>query len=119
MFKTRQSSLHLVAYIGMKRAVIQIGGTQHLVAEGDKIFVNRISVKEGDSFDIEDILSIVEDSKTKVGNPTVLGAKVKAKVIKHSKSKKITAAKFKPKKRYYRKLGHRQDITELEIQNIV
>jgi len=103
----------------MKRAVIQISGTQHLVAAGDKIFVNRLETKEGETFEIKEVLSIVDADKTKVGNPIVAGSKVEAKVLKHGQTDKVTAAKFKPKKRYYKRLGHRQEITQIEIQKIV
>ena len=90
----------------MKRAVIQISGTQHLVAEGDKIFVNRLETKEGETFDIKEVLSVVDSADTKVGKPFVEGSKVEAKVLK-------------PKKRYYKRLGHRQEISQIEIQKIV
>lgn len=99
-------------------AVVKTGGKQYRVAEGDTIFVEKLDVTEGDNITLDEVLLLSNDGKVTVGNPTVSGAKVKAKVEGQRKSKKITVFKYKPKKNYRKKTGHRQPYTKLVIEKI-
>ncbi len=98
-------------------AVVETGGKQLRVTKGETIYVEKLEANEGDTVTFDNVLLIGGD-KVKVGNPTIDGAKVKAKVIKHGKQRKIIVFKYKPKKNYSRKQGHRQPYTKLEITSI-
>lgn len=102
----------------LKYAVIQTGGKQYTVSEGDSIKVEKLDVEPGASVDLDKVLLIGGD-ETKVGTPFVEGAKVTAEVVKNGKAKKIIVFKYKAKKNYRRKQGHRQPYTELKITSIV
>ncbi len=98
-------------------AVIETGGKQMRVTEGEEVFVEKMDVAEGEEVSFDNVLMVGGDKLT-VGNPTVDGAKVTAKVVKHGKQRKIIVFKYKPKKNYRRKQGHRQPYTKLEITKI-
>ena len=98
-------------------AIIETGGKQVKVEEGQEIFVERLDVNEGDSFTFDKVLFVGGDS-VKVGSPVVEGASVTAKVEKQGRGKKITVFKYKAKKNYKRKQGHRQPYTKLTIEKI-
>lgn len=104
----------------MKIAVVRTGGKQYLVKEKAKIKIEKIKTEEGKSFNFDEVLLIVdqESKKTELGNPVIKGAKVTAKVIKHAKDKKIVVAKYKAKTRYDKRVGHRQNYTQIEIESI-
>ncbi|MDL2292166.1 50S ribosomal protein L21 [Acholeplasma sp. OttesenSCG-928-E16] len=95
-------------------AVVKTGGKQVKVQKGDLIFVEKLDVNEGDTYTFDEVL-MIGGEKTIIGNPTVSGAKVTAKVVKQGRAKKIVVFKYKPKKNYKRKQGHRQAYTKLEI----
>ncbi len=99
------------------KAVIETGGKQFTVAKGDKIYTEKVDVEVGQSVNFDDVL-MVTGSKMLVGDPFVKGAKVTAKVLKHGKQKKIIVYKYKPKKNYKRKQGHRQPYSQLEITDV-
>lgn len=99
-------------------AVIETGGKQYRVSTGDAIYVEKLNVNEGDEIVFDRILLVSQDGKTQVGTPYVDGAKVVAKVAKHGKQKKIIVFKYKAKKNYRRKRGHRQPYTKLVIESI-
>ncbi len=99
-------------------AVIKTGGKQYLVKPGDKIKVEKLDKKEGEQFAFSDVLLVEKDEKIKIGTPIISGAKVEAKILKHGKGDKIIVFKYKAKKRYSRKIGHRQPFTEIEIIGI-
>lgn len=98
-------------------AIIQTGGKQLRVQEGDTIFVEKLDVVEGDVVTFDEVL-MIGGSSTKVGAPFVTGAKVTAKVERQGKSKKIIVFKMKAKKNYRRKQGHRQPYTKLVVESI-
>lgn len=98
-------------------AIIETGGKQVKVEEGQEIFVEKLDVNEGDSFTFDKVLFVGGDS-VKVGSPVVEGASVTAKVEKQGRGKKITVFKYKAKKNYKRKQGHRQPYTKLTIEKI-
>ncbi len=98
-------------------AVIETGGKQVRVSEGDVIFVEKLDVEAGKKFVFDKVLMVGGDS-LKVGNPYVEGATVSATVEKQGKHKKIIVFKMKAKKKYRRKQGHRQPYTKLVINKI-
>ena len=98
-------------------AIIETGGKQVKVEEGQTIWVEKLDVNEGDSFTFDQVLLVGGDS-VKVGSPVVEGASVTAKVEKQGRGKKITVFKYKAKKNYKRKQGHRQPYTKLTIEKI-
>ena len=98
-------------------AIIESGGKQVKVEEGQTIWVEKLDVNEGDSFTFDQVLFVGGDS-VKVGSPVVEGASVTAKVEKQGRGKKITVFKYKAKKNYKRKQGHRQPYTKLTIEKI-
>ncbi len=100
-------------------AVIQTGGKQYLVKEGQELKVEKLENNDGDVIELEALLvSDDEAVDMKIGAPTVKGAKVSAKVIETAKGKKIDIIKYKPKSRYRRKNGHRQMYTKILIEKI-
>lgn len=99
-------------------AVIKTGGKQYLVAPGDKIKVEKIEDEKGKEIVFDKVLLLEKNRKLEIGTPFVSGAKVVAKVLGQGKGKKITVFKYKAKKRYKVKKGHRQPYTEVEILKI-
>ncbi len=99
-------------------AVIKTGGKQYKVAVGSKIKVEKLDAKENDKFVFSEVLMKGEDENVEIGAPFVEGASVEAKVIAHGKGDKIHIWKYKAKKRYQRRVGHRQMFTEVEITGI-
>lgn len=100
-------------------AVIETGGKQYEVAPGSIVRVERLEVPENETFETDKVLLVRTPDQILVGTPYVPGAKVIAKVLKHGRGKKIIVFKFKPKKRYMRKKGHRQWFTELRVEQII
>lgn len=101
----------------MKKAVIQTGGKQYLVAEGDSVTVELLNAP-GKAVDFEPLL-VVEGSKVQVGTPTVKDAKVIAEVTEEDmRAEKVTAIRYKSKKRVHKVRGHRQHHTVLTIKSI-
>lgn len=98
-------------------AIIETGGKQYTVSEGDIIKVEKLATAEGETVELDKVLAISKDGKLSVGNPW-LKAKVQAKVLKHGKGDKIIVFKYKPKKNYRKKQGHRQPFTEIQIEKI-
>ncbi|MFA6048308.1 MAG: 50S ribosomal protein L21 [Parcubacteria group bacterium] len=99
-------------------AIIKTGGKQYKVKVGDKIKVEKLEGEEGAKITFDQVLFLGDEKTAKVGTPVVTGAKVEARILKTAKGKKVTGIKFKPKKRYKVKFGHRQTMTEVEITKI-
>ena len=99
-------------------AIIETGGKQYQVKEGDEIFVEKLAVNADDTVTFDKVIAVNNDSALTVGAPYVAGASVEAKVIKNGKSKKITVFTYKPKKSSSRKMGHRQPYTKVQINSI-
>ena len=99
-------------------AVLTTGGKQYKVSEGDVIYVEKLNVEVDSTVELTDVLAVSNGETLKVGTPVVEGAKVVAKVVAQGKAKKITVFKYKPKKDYRRKNGHRQPYTKLVIEKI-
>ena len=98
-------------------AIIKTGGKQYKVSEGDIIKVEKIEAEAGDKIEFDQVLMVAGDD-VKVGSPVVEGAKVQAEVLDQKKDKKIVIFKFKAKKNYRKKKGHRQPFTRLEVTKI-
>ena len=99
-------------------AVVDLGGSQIKVEEGDRVRVNTISGEPGDKITLENVLLIDQDGDTKVGTPKVEGASVEASIVEHGKAKKVRVFKMKRRKGYRRHNGHRQPYTDLQIDKI-
>lgn len=99
-------------------AVIKTGGKQYLVQPGDKIKVEKLDVEEGKEITFSEVLLYINDKNVEIGSPVIKDVKVKAKVLSQTKGEKLIIFKYKPKKRYKRKIGHRQKFTEVEIIKI-
>ena len=99
-------------------AIVRTGGHQYKVAPGDVIEVERLEAEPGSQVELGEVLMVSGDDGVQVGTPVVNGAKVIAKVLSQGKGEKLAIFKFKPKKRYRRHTGHRQNITMLSIKEI-
>ncbi|MDR1669188.1 MAG: 50S ribosomal protein L21 [Oscillospiraceae bacterium] len=99
-------------------AILETGGKQYRVSEGDIIYVEKLPAEEGASLSFDSVLAVYDGDKVKTGAPYVEGVSVKASVIKNGKEKKVVVFKMKPKKNYRRTQGHRQPYTKLQIESI-
>jgi large subunit ribosomal protein L21 len=102
----------------MKHAIIETGGKQYRVAEGDVIFVEKLEAEAGQAIKFDKVLAVISEEGSTFGAPYVAGASVSATVVKQGKSKKIRVYKMKPKKGYRNTKGHRQPYTKVEIGTI-
>ncbi len=100
-------------------AIVRIGGKQYTAEVGKTIITERLNYNVGDKVEFEEVLLISGDGNTLVGQPLVSGGLVKAEVVDQFKGKKIVVFKYKPKQRYRRKMGHRQQYTRLMVSGIV
>lgn len=100
-------------------AIIETGGKQYRVSEGDVVFIEKLDVNENDTITFDKVLAVSGDQGMTVGAPYVSGAAVKATAVKNGKAKKITVFTYKAKKgSSARKLGHRQPYTKVRIESI-
>ena len=99
-------------------AIIETGGKQYKVAEGDVITVEKLGVEAGTEFSFDKVVAVSDDKNISVGTPYVSGASVLASVIGDGKAKKVIIYKYKSKKGFHKKKGHRQPFTKLEIKSI-
>lgn len=99
-------------------AIIATGGKQYYVKEGDVILVEKLEANEGDTVEITEVLAVGSEGDLKVGTPVVAGAKAVLKVLNQGKGKKIIVFKYKAKKGYRRKTGHRQPYTKVSVEKI-
>lgn len=100
-------------------AVIETGGKQYKVTEGDVIYVEKIAdAVAGENYTFDRVLALIDGENSKFGAPTVEGATVVAKVIKTGRSRKIRVFKYNSKKNYRRRQGHRQPFTRLQVEAI-
>ena len=101
-------------------AIIETGGKQYKVSEGDTIFIEKIDVAAGADYVFENVLAVSgSDSDVKFGTPYLKGASVKASIIGEGKAKKVIVYKYKSKKGFHKKKGHRQPFTSVKITKIV
>lgn len=99
------------------QAIFVTGGKQYKVSEGDVIYVEKLNT-ESETVEFDNVLMTIDGDNVTVGAPIVEGTKVTAKVLKNGKAKKIMVFKFKAKKNYRRRQGHRQPFTKLQIEKI-
>lgn len=99
-------------------AVIQTGGKQYRVSEGDTIKVELLKAEQGASVELDKVLMIANGDDVKVGAPYVEGGKVTATVKAHGRGKKVNIIKFRRRKHHMKRQGHRQWFTELEVTGI-
>lgn len=99
-------------------AILSTGGKQYKVQEGDILFIEKLNAEDESIVTFEDILVISDENGLKVGEPKVEGATITAKVIKSGKDKKIMIFKYKSKKTYRNRQGHRQPYTKVQIESI-
>lgn len=102
----------------MAYAIIQTGGKQYRVAEGDILDVEKLALEAGQSTTFTDILMIADGDKVSIGAPFVDQASVQAEVVEQWKGEKVIAFKFRRRKGYHRTVGHRRQLTKLKITSI-
>ena len=99
-------------------AVIRTGGKQYRVEEGDVVKIEKIDGERGSELTFDDVLLVGDDDETHVGTPTVAGASVSGTILEQDRDKKIVVFKFRRRKNYIRKQGHRQAYTRVRINGI-
>ena len=102
----------------MMYAIIETGGKQYRVQEGDTLFIEKLEVSQGDTVEFDKILAVSKDGQLVLGTPVVGGAKVSATVVENGKGPKVIVYKYKAKKDYRKKQGHRQPYTKVKIEQI-
>lgn len=99
-------------------AVIESGGKQHRVTEGESLKVEKLDIATGETVNFDDVLMVGEGESVKIGAPYVDGGQVTAEVVNHGRHDKITIVKFRRRKHHRKQMGHRQWYTELKITGI-
>ena len=99
-------------------AVIETGGKQHRVVEGETLSIEKLEIPTGQKVDFDKVLMVADGDKITVGAPYVAGSKVTAEVVNHGRGDKITIIKFRRRKHYRKQAGHRQWFTEVKITSI-
>ena len=100
-------------------AIVKCGGRQYRAEEGSSFVVEKLPYEVGEQIDLDDVLLVSDGVSTSVGQPGVDGASVKATVVEQFRGKKIFVWKYRPRKRYRRRQGHRQYYTRLRVDEIV
>ncbi len=100
-------------------AVVKTGGKQHRVRAGDLIKVEKLEGEIGEKLTLGEVLMVAGNGETRIGKPTIEGAKVEAEIVRQGRSRKIIVYKFKRRKNYRRMYGHRQPFTHLRVTGIV
>lgn len=99
-------------------AIIETGGKQYKVTEGDTLFIEKLPAEAGDTVTFDKVLALLDGDKATFGAPLVAGATVEASIVKNGRGKKIMVFKYKAKKNYSRRQGHRQPYTKIEIKSV-
>ena len=100
-------------------AVVRTGGKQYKVAVGDEVLVEKLGSEPGETVELGEVLVVANGEDVRIGAPVLEGASVRATVVSHDRSRKIRIFKFKAKKRYRKRAGHRQNYTRVKIDEIV
>jgi len=100
-------------------AVVKTGGKQYRVSPGDSVEVEKLPYEVGQQIELDQVLLVANGAGAQIGQPLVDGAKVKATVTRQTKGRKVIVFKYRPSKRYRRKSGHRQNYTQLRIDEII
>jgi large subunit ribosomal protein L21 len=99
-------------------AVIKTGGKQYRVSQGDTLRIETLDASEGDAVEFDQVLMVGEGEDVKIGTPLLDGSKVTATVKGHGRAKKVEIIKFRRRKHHMKRMGHRQNYTEVEITGI-
>jgi large subunit ribosomal protein L21 len=99
-------------------AIIVTGGKQYKVTEGDVLYIEKLEAEAGEAITFDKVLAVLDGDNATFGTPVVEGASVEANVVKNGKGKKVLVFKYKPKKNYRRRQGHRQPYTKVEITKV-
>lgn len=99
-------------------ALIETGGKQYKVREGDTLFIELLRGVPGETVEVGNVLAVEKDGRLDIGTPTVEGARVTLRVVRHGRGNKIIIFKYKAKKNYRRKTGHRQPFTQVTVEKI-
>ena len=100
-------------------AVIQTGGKQYRAEPGQTLWVEKLAGNAGDKVSFDQVLLVANDGKVAVGKPTVAGATVSGSIVEQGLGEKLVVFKFRRRKNYVRKNGHRQELTAVKIDSIV
>jgi len=106
-------------YLFVMYAIVDIAGQQFKVAKDQKVYVHRLDAEEGTDMEFAKVLLIDDEGKVQVGNPVVEGAKIAAKILTHLRGDKVLVFKKKRRKGYQKLNGHRQNFTQIQIQDII
>jgi large subunit ribosomal protein L21 len=104
--------------LSVKHAIIETGGKQYRVAEGDVVYIEKLEAEAGSDVKFDCVLAVIGDEGSVFGTPFIDGAVVTANVVKSGRGKKVRVYKMKPKKGYHRTQGHRQPYTKVQIETI-
>ncbi|MDO5033615.1 MAG: 50S ribosomal protein L21 [Eubacteriales bacterium] len=99
-------------------AIIKTGGKQYRVSEGDEVFVEKLDLEAGEKVNFDQVLAMGEGEALEWGKPVLEGAKVEGELVKHGKGPKINIFKYKAKKGYRRRQGHRQPYSKVKITSL-
>ncbi len=99
-------------------AIIETGGKQYRVAEGDEVKIEKLAAEAGETVEFDRVLTVVKDGEVIIGRPLVADAKVTGKIVENGKGKKILIFKYKAKANYRRRQGHRQPYSKVVIEKI-
>ena len=99
-------------------AVIDTGGKQYVVREGQTLKIEKLEVNAGEKMAFDKVLLLVKGGEVSIGTPFITGAKVEADIIEQGRHKKILVVKYKQKSRYFKRNGHRQPFTEVKVTSI-
>jgi len=102
----------------MTHAIIETGGKQYRVKEGDVIFIEKLPAETDDKVEFDKVLAVTDEEGTEIGAPYIAGTSVEASIVKNGKSRKVIVYKMHAKKGYRRKQGHRQPYTKVKIEKI-
>jgi len=100
-------------------AIVATGGKQYRVEPGELVTLERLPGEVGSTLDLDQVLMVSDGGQVTIGRPTVAGAKVVSEIVAHTRGEKIDVFKFKKRKKYRRKTGHRQEQTRVRIAQIV
>ena len=103
----------------MQYAIVETGGKQYKVAQGDMILVEKLGVEKGSSLDLEKVLLLNDGKKVHIGTPYLSGSKVICEVLGGAKGEKVISFKYRRRKGYRKKIGHRQNYTRLKVKEFI
>lgn len=100
-------------------AIIRTGGKQYMVKPGSRFTVEKLEGEKGSTIELKDVLLVADGDEAIIGKPVLENSKIECQVVSQARTKKTTVFKFKKRKRYMRKKGHRQELTMLDVKSII